>query len=189
MLFSVIILNKFVTQIPVVSLAAVMVVVSISTFNWGSIKRIRKVPKSDTLVMLSTVVVVLATHNLAYGVIVGIIVSAIAFTSKISEILVNKNNDSGHVKYDVKGQLFFASTTKFINSFDYNEKVDSVDIDLSNVKVWDESAVDAIDKVVIKYHKNGITTNLIGLSDSCLELIDNLAVYNKTGGLDMVSRH
>lgn len=189
MLFSVIILNKFVTQIPVVSLAAVMVVVSISTFNWGSIKRIKQVPKSDTLVMLSTVVVVLATHNLAYGVIVGIIVSAIAFASKISEIEVKKNKSNRYVKYEVKGQLFFASTTKFINSFDYNEKVDSVDIDFTNVKIWDESAVDSIDKVVIKYHKNGVTTNLIGLSDSCLELIDNMAIHNKPGGLDMVSSH
>ena len=189
MLFCVILLNKFVVQIPVVSLAAVMVVVSISTFNWGSIKRITKVPKSDTLVMLSTVIVVLLTHNLAYGVIVGIIISAIAFASKISEINVAKHEVHGYVKYEVKGQLFFASTTKFMNSFDYNEKLESIDIDFTNVKVWDESAVDAIDKVVIKYHKNGIETNLIGLSESCLELIDDMGVHNKPGGLEMVSGH
>ena len=189
MLFSVIILNKFVVQIPVVSLAAVMVVVSISTFNWGSLKRIKKVPKSDTLVMVSTVVVVLVTHNLAYGVIVGIILSAITFASKISEINVKKHEVHGYVKYEVKGQLFFASTTEFINSFDYNENVNTIDIDFTNVKVWDESAVDAIDKVVIKYHKNGIETNLIGLSSSCLELIDDMAIYNKPGGLEVVSGH
>ena len=189
MLFSVILLNKFVTQIPVVSLASVMVVVSISTFNWGSIKRIKNIPKSDTVVMLATVIVVLLTHNLAYGVIVGIIISAIAFASKISEINVQKHTVHGYVKYDVEGQLFFASTTKFINSFDYNEEVKLVDIDFTNVKVWDESAVDAIDKVVIKYHKNGIETNLIGLSESCLELIDDIAIHNKPGGLDMVSGH
>ncbi|MDK2562095.1 SulP family inorganic anion transporter [Romboutsia sedimentorum] len=186
MLFCVILLNEFIVQIPVVSLAAVMVVVSISTFNWGSIKRIAKVPKSDTLVMLSTVIVVLLTHNLAYGVIVGIIISAIVFSSKISEINVKKHKVHGYIKYEVKGQLFFASTTKFINSFDYNEKLESIDIDFTNVKVWDESAVDAIDKVVIKYHKNGIETNLIGLSESCLELIDNMGIHNKPGGLEMV---
>lgn len=189
MLLAVIILNKFVVKIPVVSLAAVMVVVSFSTINWGSLKRISKVPKSDTLVMVSTVLVVLFTHNLAYGVIVGIMISAIAFTSKISDINVEKNDINGHVKYEVKGQLFFASTTKFINSFDYNEDVNSIDINFTNVKVWDESAVDAIDKVVIKYHKNNIKTNLIGLSDSCMELIDNMATYNKPGGLEVVSSH
>lgn len=189
MLFSVIILNKFVVQIPVVSLAAVMVVVSISTFNWESIKRITKVPKSDTVVMVSTVIVVLLTHNLAYGVIVGIIISAIAFASKISEINVQKHEVHGYIKYEVKGQLFFASTTKFMNSFDYNEKNTSIDIDFTNVKVWDESAVDAIDKVVIKYHKNSTETNLIGLSDNCLALIDDMAIHNKPGGLEMVSGH
>ncbi len=189
MLFSIIILNKFVVQIPVVSLAAVMVVVSISTFNWGSLKRIKKVPKSDTLVMVSTVIVVLVTHNLAYGVIVGMALSAITFASKISEINVKKYEVHGYVKYEVKGQLFFASTTQFINSFDYNENVNTIDIDFTNVKVWDESAVDAIDKVVIKYHKIGIKTNLIGLSRSCVELIDDMAIYNKPGGLEVVSGH
>ena len=167
MLLAIIILNKFVVKIPVVSLAAVMIVVSFSTINWGSLKRISKVPKSDTLVMVSTVLVVLFTHNLAYGVIVGIMISAIAFTSKISDINVEKNDINGHVKYDVN----------------------SIDINFTNVKVWDESAVDAIDKVVIKYHKNNIKTNLIGLSDSCMELIDNMATYNKPGGLEVVSSH
>ena len=97
MLFSIIILNRFVTKIPVVALASVMVVVAISTFNWGSIKRIKKVPKSDTLVMISTVIVVLLTNNLAYGVVVGIIISSIAFVSKISDINVEKNEVKGHI--------------------------------------------------------------------------------------------
>ena len=189
MLLAIIILNKFVVKIPVVSLAAVMIVVSFSTINWGSLKRISKIPKSDTVVMVSTVLVVLFTHNLAYGVIVGIMISAIAFTSKISEINVEKYTINGNIKYEVKGQLFFASTTKFINSFDYSEDINSIDIDFTNVKVWDESAVDTIDKVVIKYHKNDIKTNLTGLSDSCMELIDNMATYNKPGGLEVVSSH
>lgn len=186
MLFSIIILNSFVVKIPVVSLAAVMVVVSFTTFNWNSLKRIKKVPLSDTLVMISTVVVVLATHNLAYGVVIGIIISAVLFASKISEIDVKKHEVHEYVKYEVTGQLFFASTTKFISSFDYNEKIDTIDIDFSNVKVWDESAVDAIDKVVIKYAKNNVKTNLVGLSDSCLELINNMAIHDKLDNLDVV---
>lgn len=190
MLISVIVLNKFVVQIPVVALGAVMVVVSISTFNFESIKRIAKVPKADTFVMISTVIVVLLTHNLAYGVIVGIILSSIFFASKISDIQVNlSTNESDIVTYEVKGQLFFASTLKFIHSFNYTEKIDFVNIDLSHVKVWDESAVDAIDKVVIKFHKNGVKTNLLGMSPECLALIDKIAIYNKSGGLEVVSDH
>ncbi|NKF08693.1 SulP family inorganic anion transporter [Clostridium gasigenes] len=190
MLISVIVLNKFVVQIPVVALGAVMVVVSISTFNFESIKRIAKVPKADTFVMISTVIVVVLTHNLAYGVIVGIILSSIFFASKISDIQVNlATNESDIVTYEVKGQLFFASTLKFIHSFNYTEKIDLVNIDLSHVKVWDESAVDAIDKVVIKFHKNGVKTNLLGMRPECLALIDKIAIYNKPGGLEVVSEH
>jgi len=189
MLISVIVLNKFVVQIPVVALGAVMVVVSITTFNWGSIKRIRKVPKTDTIVMISTVIVVLLTHNLAYGVILGIILSALFFASKISEIKVKKIKEDTKTIYVANGQLFFASTLKFIDSFDFTEKIQFVNIDLSKIKIWDESAVDAIDKVVIKFHKNGVKANLIGMSNQCLELVDRMAVHNKPGGLEEASSH
>ena len=185
MLFSVIILNKFVTQIPVVALASVMVVVAISTFNWSSIKRISKVPKSDTLVMISTVIVVLLTQNLAYGVVIGIMISAIAFVSKISHINIKKYEENGNITYKVNGQLFFVSTTKFIDSFNYNDKANVINIDFASCKVWDESAVDAIDKVIIKYNKNNIKINLIGLSKESLRLIDNMSTYNKLDNLDM----
>lgn len=189
MLTSVIVLNKFVAQIPVVALGSVMVVVSFSTFNWGAIKRIRKVPITDTIVMISTVIVVLLTHNLAYGVIVGIILSALFFASKISEVNVEKTKQDGKVVYAVKGQLFFASTLKFINSFDYTENIDSVDIDFSKVKIWDESAVDAIDRVVIKFHKNGVKANLIDMNEECIALVDKIAIHNKEGGLESVVGH
>lgn len=189
MLISVIVLNKFVVQIPVVALGSVMVVVSITTFNWSSIKRLSKVPKTDTVVMLSTVVVVLLTHNLAYGVILGIILSALFFASKISEINVKKIKEDTKTTYVANGQLFFASTLKFLYSFDFTEKIKFVNIDLSKVKIWDESAVDAIDKVVLKFHKNGVETNLIGMSNQCLELVDRMAVHNKPGGLEVSSSH
>lgn len=189
MIISVIVLNKFVVQIPVVALGSVMVVVSITTFNWSSIKRLSKVPKTDTVVMLSTVVVVLLTHNLAYGVILGIILSALFFASKISEIKVKKIKEDTIITYVAQGQLFFASTLKFLDSFDFTEEIKFVNIDLSKVKIWDESAVDAIDKVVLKFHKNGVKTNLIGMSNQCLELVDRMAVHNKPGGLEVSSSH
>lgn len=176
MLFSIIILNKFVTQIPVVSLASVMVVVAISTFNWGSLIRISKVPKSDTITMLATVIIVLLTSNLAYGVIVGILINAISFVSKISDVNVTRNDINGNIVYIVKGQLFFASTTKFIYSFDYDEKVECINIDFLNGIVWDESAVDAIDKVVMKYNNNGVKVRLNGLSNKSLHLIKDMSI-------------
>jgi SulP family sulfate permease len=189
MLIAVIVLNKFVVQIPVVALGSVMVVVSITTFNWGSIKRIAKVPKTDTIVMISTVTVVLLTHNLAYGVILGIILSALFFAAKISEIKVEKIKEDTKTTYIANGQLFFVSTLKFIDSFDFTETIKCVNIDLSKVKIWDESAVDAIDKVVIKFHKNGVKTNLIGMSNQCLELVDRMAIHNKSGVLEEASSH
>ena len=175
MLIAVIVFNDFVSQIPVVALASVMVVVAFSTFNFESIKRIRKVPMSDTIVMIVTVIVVLLTHNLAYGVIAGILVSMISFASKISEIKITKTEINNLVKYKIEGQLFFASTTKFINSFDYIEKEKIVALDFSNVKVWDESAVDAIDKVIMKYKNNNTNINIIGLSEDCKVLVNDIS--------------
>lgn len=184
MLLVIILLNKLVVNIPVVSFAAVMIVVAFSTFSWSSVKRITRVPKTDSLVMLSTVLVVLVTHNLAYGVVVGSVISAIAFASKNSEIRVKKHvHHNKDTEYEVLGELFFASAQSFVNSFDYTDDISEVDINLSNVKVWDESAVDAIDKVVIKFHKNGTKTNLIGLSDSCKRIIEKAATFDKPGGL------
>lgn len=188
MMLFVILFNKVVIQIPVVALAAVMVVVSITTFNWQSIKRMKKVPKTDTAVMLVTVLVVLITHNLAYGVVIGILLSAIFFVVKISEIHVEQVVDN-EVNYLVKGQLFFASTEKFIESFDYETQVKEVKIDLSQTKLWDESAVAAIDKVVLKFHKNGTSVQLIGASKNCHKLLEEVALHNKEGGLEALSAH
>lgn len=189
MLISILLLSQIVVQIPVIALASVMVVVSVSTFNWDSIKRFTLVPKTDSIVMLTTVIIVLLTHNLAYGVIAGIILSAIFFVAMISDINVHKLQIDSLPKYEVRGQLFFASTLKFVESFDYTLEVECIDIDLSKVKIWDESAVNAIDKVVIKFHKNGTKVNLTGMSTSCLELINKIGVHNKPGGLEQMSGH
>lgn len=188
MMLFVILFNKIVVQIPVVALAAVMVVVSITTFNWQSLKRMKKVPKTDTIVMLATVAVVLMTHNLAYGVVVGILLSAIFFVAKISEIHVEQVVNS-EADYVVKGQLFFASTEKFIESFNYEAQVREVKIDLSEARLWDESAVAAIDKVVLKFHKNGTSVQLIGASEKCHQLLEEVALHNKKGGLEGLSAH
>ncbi len=179
MLGSIILLNRFVVQIPVIALASVMVVISFSTFNWKSLKRIKTVPITDTLVMLCTVAVVLFTHNLAFGVVAGTILSSLFFAGKMASVHVHKCDESEHATYKISGQLFFASTTSFIESFDYNIDSKRVDLHFHKAKIWDESAVDAIDKVISKYRKNEIKANIIGLSNTCAELVDKISTHKE----------
>lgn len=185
MLGSMILFSDFVIKVPVVSLAAVMVVVSLTTINWQSLKRIPKVPLSDNLVMMTTVIIVVMTHNLAYGVVAGTLLSAIFQGIRSSKVYVSKQGST----YVVNGQLSFASATDFIQAFDYEDKAEAITIDLTHARLWDESAVDAIDKVIIRLHKNGIQTILIGMSPSCEMLIDKCAIHNKPGGLETVAGH
>lgn len=182
----IILLNDFLVQIPMAALVGVMTMVSIGTFDWSSIKNIHKTPLSDTIVMIVTVGTVLMTHDLSKGVLVGIILSAIFFASKISKVKVHTLASEGsHRKvYRVSGQLFFASVSEFVESFNYNEKVKEVTIDLTQAHLWDDSAVGAIDKIMIKYHQNGIKVHLMGLNKESNILIDKLAVHNKPGGLE-----
>lgn len=182
----IILLNKFVVIIPIAALISVMIVVSISTFDWESIKRLKMVPKTDSIVMISTVVVVLFTHNLAFGVIVGVILSALFFASKISEVHVEKFEKSDVVEYKVSGQLFFSSTTSFINHFSFEEKSKNINIDLSNVRIWDESAVDCIDKLVFRFRKNDNNVNLVGMSTKCKEIIEQIGKHDKIECLDSI---
>jgi high affinity sulfate transporter 1 len=182
----IILLNDFLVQIPMAALVGVMVMVSIGTFDWSSIKNIHKAPLSDTIVMLTTVGTVLMTHDLSKGVLVGILLSAIFFASKISKIEVTTLASEGsHRKiYRVTGQLFFASVTEFVESFNYIENVKEVALDLTQAHLWDDSAVGAIDKVMIKYHQAGIKVHLIGLNKESHKLLDKLAIHNKPGGLE-----
>ncbi|SHP80957.1 sulfate permease-like transporter, MFS superfamily [Mycobacteroides abscessus subsp. abscessus] len=187
----ILLLNDFLVQIPMAALVGVMIMVSIGTFDWASLKTIHKTPVTDTLVMIVTVITVLMTHDLSKGVLVGIILSAIFFASKISKVKVTTlaSEQSNKKLYRVSGQLFFASVTDFVESFNYTENVKEVNIDLTEAHLWDDSAVGAIDKVVIKYHQNGIKVNLIGLNKESNRLIDRLAVHNKPGGLEKVVGH
>ncbi|WP_064093521.1 SulP family inorganic anion transporter [Rossellomorea aquimaris] len=187
----ILLLNDFLVQIPMAALVGVMIMVSIGTFDWSSIKNAHKTPITDNLVMLATVVTVLFTHDLSKGVLVGIILSAIFFASKISKVSITTlGSEQTHKKvYKVSGQLFFASVTEFVESFDFTEDVKEVTLDLTQTHLWDDSAVGAIDKIVIKYHQNGVKVNLIGLNAESNKLIDKLAVHNKPGGLDKAVNH
>jgi high affinity sulfate transporter 1 len=187
----IILLNDFLVQIPMAALVGVMFMVSIGTFDWSSVKNIHKTPISDTIVMIATVGTVLLTHDLSKGVLVGILLSAIFFASKISKVKVTTLASEGSHKkiYRVSGQLFFASVTEFVESFNYNEDVEEVTLDLTQTHLWDDSAVGAVDKVVIKYHQNGIKVQLKGLNKESNKLIEKLAVHNKPGGLEKAVGH
>lgn len=187
LMFLIIVLNKIVVQIPLAALVAVMIVVSISTFDWSSLTRLHKLPKTDAVVTVVTVVAVVITHNLAIGVILGIILSAIFFASKISKVQVTEvvHSSLQKMEYKIEGQLFFASVTDFLASFNFKqENITTVDIDLSNAHIWDESGVNAIDKVVLKFHQNGIKTNILGLNPASKTLLNRVTMFNKPGGLN-----
>ncbi|PLR95295.1 SulP family inorganic anion transporter [Bacillus sp. T33-2] len=187
----IILLKDFLVQIPMAALVGVMIMVSIGTFDWSALKTIHKVPLTDTIVMIVTVITVLQTHDLSKGVLAGIILSAIFFASKISRVKVTSLSAEGSQKkiYHVSGQLFFASVTDFVNSFDYKEEVKEVDLDLSNAHLWDDSAVGAIDKIVIKYAQNGVIVSLKGLNTESNKLIEKLAVHKTPRSLEKAANH
>jgi SulP family sulfate permease len=163
-------LGDLVAQIPMAALVAVMVMVSVGTFNWTSIRlaTLRSVPRPETTVMIVTVAVVVVTHNLAYGVAAGVLLSAVFFVRHVSHLVrVTSVVDPDNVErlYAVTGELFFASTNDLVHSFDYDAvKVRRVEIDLSDARIWDTSAVGALDAVVEKFAERGIDAHLVGLN-------------------------
>ncbi|MBT2696648.1 SulP family inorganic anion transporter [Bacillus sp. ISL-40] len=179
LMFLIVVLGKIVVQIPMATLAGVMIMVSISTFDWNSIRTLHILPRSDAIVMIVTVLSVVLTDNLAIGVIAGILLSAIFFVSKISKISVKSKKEGNKRTYFVNGELFFASVTELLTKFDYKENIKIVEINLSRSHVWDDSAVAAVDKIVSKFEENNIMVNVTGLNEDSTELVNKLA--NKLG--------
>ncbi|BAN01540.1 SulP family inorganic anion transporter [Ilumatobacter coccineus] len=163
-------LGDLVAQIPMAALVAVMIMVSVGTFSWSSIKpsTLKLMPKTETAVMITTVAIVVVTHNLAYGVAAGVLLSAVFFVRHVSH-LVNVTSvvdPDNHARlYAVTGQLFFASTNDLVHAFDYDAvKVPRVEIDCTDARIWDTSAIVALDTVVAKFAERGIEAELIGLN-------------------------
>ncbi|PZX05589.1 SulP family sulfate permease [Psychrobacillus insolitus] len=169
LMFLIIILGDVVIKIPMPVLVGVMIMISATTFNWGSFKFLKQAPKSESLVMLITIAIILYTHNLAIGVVIGVILSTLFFVGKISRVTVTHEKD----EYQVKGPLFFASTTKFIQSFD-NVSENEIVINFENSQLWDESAVAAIYKVKQKFEKKGVKVQIQGLNSSSEQLYKRL---------------
>ncbi|MFS0891328.1 SulP family inorganic anion transporter [Peribacillus frigoritolerans] len=180
LIFLIIVLGDLVVQIPMPVLVGIMIMVSIGTFDWSSFTYLVKAPKSDAVVMLVTVIIVVATHDLSKGVIAGVILSAIFFVAKISTIKVKERlNDSDKI-FEVEGQLFFASVEGFVESFNFSVQNTNIIIDFSNAHIWDDSAVGAIDKVVLKYRENNNNVTIKGLDSASKRLVEKLAIYNQT---------
>jgi len=169
-------LSDLVARIPMAALVAVMIMVAIGTFNWKSImpKTTQSMPKSETIVMAGTVIVVVVTHNLAYGVAAGVLLSAIFFVRKVSHVVsvTSVLDPDNHERlYAVSGQLFFASTNDLIHSFDYDAvKVKRVEIDCSEARIWDTSAIVALNAVVAKFAERGIEAHLVGMNRHAADL-------------------
>ncbi|MCX4190079.1 SulP family inorganic anion transporter [Methylophaga sp. OBS3] len=182
LILMILVFDDLLVQIPMAALVAVMIMVSIGTFSWESLRDMRKHPLSTNVVMVVTVVVVVATHNLAIGVFVGVLLAALFFANKVGQFMVVKSallDGDTERHYQVLGQVFFASSDKFAKAFDYKEALDKVVIDLSQAHFWDITAVTALDKVVIKFRREGTQVDLIGMNAATATIVDKFGVHDK----------
>ncbi|HEY7772196.1 MAG TPA: SulP family inorganic anion transporter [Marinagarivorans sp.] len=185
----VVFLGPWLSLIPMAALVAVMIMVSIGTFSWGSIINLRKHPLSTNIVMIATVAVVVATHNLAYGVLVGVLLAALFFANKVSHFMyvTSELSEKGNARtYHVVGYVFFNSADKFAAYFDFKEVLDDVVIDLSRAHFWDISAVAALDKIVVKFRREGADVQLIGLNEASATIVDRFGVHDKPEEIDKI---
>lgn len=182
LLIMVVFLSDWVSRIPMAALVAVMIMVSIGTFSWDSLRQLKKMPLSSNVVMLSTVVVVVATHNLAYGVFIGVLLTALFFAHKVGRLVqVQSNlNTIGDTRiYRVQGQIFFVSSEQLMHAFDFKEPVKNVVIDVSHAHFWDLSAVSALDKIRLKFRRFGIEVELRGMNEGSESIIEKLGIFDK----------
>ena len=192
LLLMVVFLDEWVAQIPMAALVAVMIMVSIGTFSWESLVNLKKHPLSTNIVMVATVVVVVATHNLAFGVFVGVLLAALFFANKVGQYkyVVSELSEDGATRtYRVVGQVFFASTDKFVEFFDFREAVDKIVIDLCQAHFWDITAVAGLDKVVLKFRREGTEVEIIGLNEASATIVDRFAVHDKPDAVKELMGH
>lgn len=191
LLLMVVFLGDWLARIPMAALVAVMIMVSIGTFSWDSIRNLRRHPLSTNLVMVATVAVVVVTHNLALGVLVGVLLAALFFANKVGHqlTLTSRLEAPGVRVYEVRGQVFFSSTAAFIEAFDFKEVLDEVRIDLKAAQFWDITAVAALDKVVLRYRREGVTVQVLDLDQASATLVDRFGIHDKPGASSQLLGH
>ena len=184
--------SEWVRQIPMAALVAVMIMVSVGTFSWSSVRDLATHPRTSSVVMVATVVVTVFTHDLAKGVLTGVLLSALFFASKVGRVLHigSESKDEGKARtYTVTGQVFFASADAFAAGFDFKEVLERVTIDVSHAHFWDLSAVGALDKVVLKFRREGAAVDIIGLNQASATLVDRLGVHDKPDAERLMGGH
>jgi SulP family sulfate permease len=177
LLILIVALGPVVAIIPMAALVAVMIIVAVSTFDWHSLRTLATMPKSETLVMASTVAVVVFTHNLAIGVVVGVLVAMVMFARRVAHMVdvASVLDPDGTTKiYSVHGEIFFASSNDLVYQFDYLGDPENIVIDMSESHVWDASSVAALDAIVTKYERRGKTVEITGLNQASTHIHERL---------------
>lgn len=192
LLFMVVVLGDVVSMIPMAALVAIIIMVSVGTFSWSSIKNLRDHPRSSSIVMITTVFTVVYTHNLAIGVLVGVLLSGIFFAGKIAQLfrVTTEISRGGRERtYLIEGQLFYGSVEDFMNAFDFKEALDRVVIDVSGAHIWDISSVQALDMAVLKFRRDGAVVEIKGMNKASETIVDRLAIHDKPGAIDTLLVH
>ncbi|MGB0158979.1 MAG: SulP family inorganic anion transporter, partial [Thalassovita mediterranea] len=192
LLILVVFLDDIVGLIPMAALVAIMIMVSVGTFSWSSITNLREHPASSSIVMVATVVFVVFTHNLAIGVLVGVLLSGLFFAWKIAQLFAvttDLSEDGRTRTYTIHGQLFFASSEDFMKAFDFKEALEKVVIDVSRAHIWDISSVAALDMAVLKFRRDGAEVEIIGMNEASKTIVDRLGEHDKPGAMDKLMAH
>jgi SulP family sulfate permease len=193
LLVLIVFLSDWVRQIPMPALVAVMIMVSVGTFQWRSLLALRTHPKSSSFVMLATVAVVVTTHDLAQGVLAGVLLSGLFFARKVAKLFTvtsTRDAESGVRSYTVTGEIFFGTAEAFHAAFDFREEgLRSVVVDMRGSHFWDITAINALDRVVLKFRHRGIPVELVGLNEASASLVDRLATHDKPDRLQPATGH
>lgn len=188
----ILLLGDYLKIIPMAALVAVMIMVSIGTFSWASLKNLTIHPWTTNAVMLTTVFTVVFTHNLAIGVLVGVLLAALFFARKVAQVIritSELNPTSPTRTYQVRGQVFFASSDRFISEFDFKEVLEKVVIDVSQAHFWDLSSIAALDQVVLKFRREGTEVEINGLNEASATLAYKLGTHDKPDALERMLDH
>ncbi|OHE03467.1 SulP family inorganic anion transporter [Sulfurimonas sp. RIFOXYB12_FULL_35_9] len=182
LLIMVVFMSDLIKIIPMAALVSVMIMVSIGTFNWPSVKGLKTLPLSTNIVMIVTTAVVVITHNLALGVLSGVLLASLFFANKISHFMYCEKSldfSSSTRVYKFFGQIFFNSADRFSDEFDFKESVQNVIIDVTHAHFWDITAVYALDKAVIKLRNIGKNVDVIGQNEATQTIIDRFGIHDK----------
>nr|WP_292107588.1 SulP family inorganic anion transporter [Brevundimonas sp.] len=182
LLFLILVLQDWVAQIPMAALVAVMIMVSVGTFDWGSVMRLRSTPMQSSIVMIATTVTVVLTHDLSQGVMLGVILSAVFFIRRLGKMIevVESDDSTDQVRrYTVRGHVFFVSADLFAAAFEYHGQPERVIIDLSDAHLWDITAVAAVDKVVFRYRRRGVKVEVYGMNAAAQTLVARTGKHDK----------